>query len=213
MLLLDTHLVLWAAFEPARLSGKTAKMLASREVPLAFSLATLWEISIKTSLGRPDFAVDAALLRQHHQPLDGQIGGKARPRAHQLQLIGEQGRGPAGSDEPAPRIERLGHVAGLQQRPAQPVERTRAGRGDADGLLEREHGVVEHAPVPRDHAPPDLGLRAGGCEVESLGCEGDGQDGAEEDCDAQRLHGSQYREIRRRYLRCARRSRRDGRYP
>jgi PIN domain nuclease of toxin-antitoxin system len=64
MLLLDTHLVLWAAFEPARLSGKTAKMLASREVPLAFSLATLWEIAIKSSIGRPDFAVDAALLRR-----------------------------------------------------------------------------------------------------------------------------------------------------
>ena len=64
MLLLDTHLVLWAAFEPTRLSAKAAKILASREVPLAFSLATLWEISIKTSLGRPDFAVDAALLRR-----------------------------------------------------------------------------------------------------------------------------------------------------
>jgi PIN domain nuclease of toxin-antitoxin system len=64
MLLLDTHLVLWAAFEPARLSAKAARMLASRDVPLAFSLATLWEIAIKTSLGRPDFAVDAALLHR-----------------------------------------------------------------------------------------------------------------------------------------------------
>ena len=149
----------------------------------------------------------------HVLPFGGQVGGEARPRAHQLQLVGEQGRGPAGSGEPAPRIERLGHVAGLQQRPAQPVERTRAGRGDAHGLLEGEHGVVEHAPVPRDHAPPELGLRAGGCEVDSLGCEGGCQDDAEEDCDAQRLHGSQYREIRRRYLRCARRSRRAGGSP
>jgi len=64
MLLLDTHLVLWAAFEPERLSPRAARALASREVPLAFSLATLWEVAIKTSLGRPDFAVDPALLHR-----------------------------------------------------------------------------------------------------------------------------------------------------
>lgn len=64
MLLLDTHLVLWAAFEPARLSPRAARMLASREVPIAFSLATLWEIAIKTSLGRPGFAVDPELLHR-----------------------------------------------------------------------------------------------------------------------------------------------------
>ena len=64
MLLLDTHLVLWAAFEPQRLSPKAAKALASRDVPLAFSLATLWEVAIKTSLGRPGFSVDPALLHR-----------------------------------------------------------------------------------------------------------------------------------------------------
>jgi len=64
MLLLDTRLVLWAAFEPKRLSPKAAKLLMSREVPLAFSLATLWEVAIKTSLGRPGFSVDPALLHR-----------------------------------------------------------------------------------------------------------------------------------------------------
>ena len=64
MLLLDTHLVLWAAFEPERLSAKATKLLRSRELPLAFSLATLWEVAIKTSLGRPDFSVDSRLLHQ-----------------------------------------------------------------------------------------------------------------------------------------------------
>ena len=48
MLLLDTHLVLSAAYEPGRLSPKAVKTLSSREVPLAFSLATLWEVAIKT---------------------------------------------------------------------------------------------------------------------------------------------------------------------
>ncbi len=64
MFLLDTHLVLWAAFDPQRLSAKAAKLLRSREVPLAFSLATLWEVAIKTSLGRPDFAVDPLQLHR-----------------------------------------------------------------------------------------------------------------------------------------------------
>ena len=64
MLLLDTHLVLWAAFEPERLSARAKKLLRSRETPLAVSLATLWEVAIKTSLGRPDFSVDTQLLQQ-----------------------------------------------------------------------------------------------------------------------------------------------------
>ena len=64
MLLLDTHLVSRAAFEPEHLSPKAAKALSSREVPLAFSLATLWEVAIETSLGHPGFSVDPALLHR-----------------------------------------------------------------------------------------------------------------------------------------------------
>ncbi len=64
MFLLDTHLLLWAAFEPARLSVNASKTLQSREVPLAFSLASIWEVAIKTSLGRPGFSVDPGML--HH---------------------------------------------------------------------------------------------------------------------------------------------------
>ena len=64
MLLLDTHLILWAAFEPERLSAKAAKQLRSRETPLLFSLASLWEVAIKTSLGRADFVVDVTVLQQ-----------------------------------------------------------------------------------------------------------------------------------------------------
>ena len=64
MWLVDTHLLLWAAFEPDRLSAKAAKTLQSRETPLLFSLATLWEVAIKTSLGRPDFSVEPGLLHR-----------------------------------------------------------------------------------------------------------------------------------------------------
>ena len=64
MLLVDTQLLLWAAFEPDRLSAKAATILQSRETPLLFSLATVWEVAIKTSLGRPDFSVDPGLLHR-----------------------------------------------------------------------------------------------------------------------------------------------------
>jgi len=64
MLLLDTHLVLCAAFEPDRLSVKAARRLRSRQVPLAFSLASLWEVAIKTSIGCADFSVDPKLLHR-----------------------------------------------------------------------------------------------------------------------------------------------------
>ncbi len=62
MFLLDTRLVLWAALQPERLSVRATRLLSSREVSLAFSLATLWEVAVKTSLGRPDLSVDPGLL-------------------------------------------------------------------------------------------------------------------------------------------------------
>ena len=64
MVLLDTHLGLWAAFEPQRLSKRATKLPSSREDSLAFSMATLWEVAIKTSLGRPGFSVDSLRFHQ-----------------------------------------------------------------------------------------------------------------------------------------------------
>jgi prevent-host-death family protein len=63
MWLLDTHLVLRWAFEPDRLSPRAGKLLRSRDKPIAFSLATIWEVAIETSLGRPGFSVDPSRLR------------------------------------------------------------------------------------------------------------------------------------------------------
>ena len=62
-LLLDTHILLWAAYEPARLSADARAMLTDPNNTLHFSVASLWEIAIKSALGRPDFTVDAAELR------------------------------------------------------------------------------------------------------------------------------------------------------
>ena len=63
-LLLDTHLLLWAAGEPDRLSDEARDLIGAPEHELLFSAASLWEIAIKRGLGRDDFQVDARLLRR-----------------------------------------------------------------------------------------------------------------------------------------------------
>ena len=61
-LLLDTHLLLWAASEPKRLSAKARALLLDPANHLVFSSASLWEISIKNGLERVDFNVDPRRL-------------------------------------------------------------------------------------------------------------------------------------------------------
>lgn len=63
-LLLDTHLLLWAAGEPKRLSAAARKLLDDPRHELLFSAASLWEIAIKSTLGRDDFRVEPRLLRR-----------------------------------------------------------------------------------------------------------------------------------------------------
>jgi PIN domain nuclease of toxin-antitoxin system len=62
--LLDTHLLLWTAGDPKRLSAKARKLINEPASELFFSAASLWEIAIKRGLGRDDFKVDARLLRR-----------------------------------------------------------------------------------------------------------------------------------------------------
>jgi len=64
MLLLDTHLLLWAAGQPDRLSADARSLVMAEEHELLFSAASIWEIAIKRGLGRSDFRVDPALLRR-----------------------------------------------------------------------------------------------------------------------------------------------------
>lgn len=63
-LLLDTHMLIWAASQPQRLSPAARNLLEAPENDLLFSVVSIWEISIKASLGRDDFRLDAALLRR-----------------------------------------------------------------------------------------------------------------------------------------------------
>jgi len=63
-LLLDTHVLLWAAGDPDRLPAGGRKLIEDTENELIFSAASLWEITIKNGLGRPDFTVNARVLRR-----------------------------------------------------------------------------------------------------------------------------------------------------
>ncbi|MDE2804228.1 MAG: type II toxin-antitoxin system VapC family toxin [Gemmatimonadota bacterium] len=62
--LLDTRLLLWAAGLPDRLPPELREFLNDPASEPAYSAASLWEIAIKSGVGRADFVVDPLLLRR-----------------------------------------------------------------------------------------------------------------------------------------------------
>lgn len=65
-LLLDTHVALWAASEPERLTASIAEIVADQSNSAFVSIVSIWEIAVKRSLGRgrttmPLSAADALL--------------------------------------------------------------------------------------------------------------------------------------------------------
>ncbi|WP_228282623.1 type II toxin-antitoxin system VapC family toxin [Brevibacterium atlanticum] len=63
-LLLDTHLLLWAAYEPEKLSAEANERISDVSTSLMFSAASIWEVSIKSSLARSDFTINPRILRR-----------------------------------------------------------------------------------------------------------------------------------------------------
>lgn len=61
--LLDTHFVLWVSIVPSRVPQAAVQLLESLDCDPWFSVASIWEISIKTGLGRSGFNVDPVRLR------------------------------------------------------------------------------------------------------------------------------------------------------
>jgi len=71
-LLLDTHMLLWAA--AGTLPREANALVIDADNSLYFSPVSIWEISIKKSLGRDDFKVDPevlwrGLIDSHYQEL------------------------------------------------------------------------------------------------------------------------------------------------
>jgi PIN domain nuclease of toxin-antitoxin system len=61
--LLDTHILLWTAIIPRKLPAALRELLASPELEVMFSAASIWEVAIKQSQRRADFEADPAVLR------------------------------------------------------------------------------------------------------------------------------------------------------
>lgn len=62
--LVDTHLLLWAAGEPKKLSRTARRLLSDETSELWFSAASIWEVAIKSMLGRKDFRAEPRSLRR-----------------------------------------------------------------------------------------------------------------------------------------------------
>lgn len=62
-ILLDTHLLIWTAMRPERLSQAARARLVDPANILFFSVVSIWEIGIKRKLDRLDFRVDPKKLR------------------------------------------------------------------------------------------------------------------------------------------------------
>lgn len=63
-LLLDTHLLLWAAAAPTKLSADTRRFLEDAANELIFSVASIWEVAIKSALSRGAFRADPHQFRR-----------------------------------------------------------------------------------------------------------------------------------------------------
>lgn len=63
-LLLDTHLLLWAAARSTRLPHEVRDLLEDSANDVYFSAASIWEIAIKSALRRQDFRIDLAALEK-----------------------------------------------------------------------------------------------------------------------------------------------------
>jgi PIN domain nuclease of toxin-antitoxin system len=61
--LVDTQLLLWSASGSRKLPARVARLFRDGRHEFHVSAASLWEVAIKASLGRANFSVNAAELR------------------------------------------------------------------------------------------------------------------------------------------------------
>ena len=61
--LLDTQILIWLSFRSERLPEVAREIASNDSDDSFFSAASLWEVSIKAALERPDFDVDPVILR------------------------------------------------------------------------------------------------------------------------------------------------------
>jgi PIN domain nuclease of toxin-antitoxin system len=64
LLLLDTHLIVWAVVDDPRLPAPVRDAIDDPAQDLAFSVASIWELAIKASLRKSGFDVDPRQVRR-----------------------------------------------------------------------------------------------------------------------------------------------------
>lgn len=64
-LLLDTHVLLWAAGVSGQLPTPTRTLIEDLDNKTFFSAVSIWEVAIKSAQGRPDFDIDPFFLRRN----------------------------------------------------------------------------------------------------------------------------------------------------
>ncbi len=70
-LLLDTHVFLWWATEPEKLSPLTAALCADERNSLHISVASIWEMQIKADLGKLSLSCPLDQLIKEQQLQNG----------------------------------------------------------------------------------------------------------------------------------------------
>lgn len=61
--LVDTQLLIWSATGSRKLPARVVRLFRDGRHEFHFSAASLWEVAIKSSLGRANFQLDASRLR------------------------------------------------------------------------------------------------------------------------------------------------------
>ena len=69
--LLDTHVFIWWDSEPEKLSNRTFELCQAPENQLILSVASLWEIQIKSQLGKIKLNIPLAKLVEGQQISNG----------------------------------------------------------------------------------------------------------------------------------------------
>ena len=72
LLLLDTHVLLWTMFEPAKLSDTMRTEIPSTHNVVCVSMVSLWEIAIKQSIGKlsiPDIFFETVYKKSNFELL------------------------------------------------------------------------------------------------------------------------------------------------
>lgn len=70
-LLLDTHVFIWWDSEPGKLSARAFELCQDLENQLILSVASLWEIQIKSQLGKIKLKIPLAKLVEGQQNSNG----------------------------------------------------------------------------------------------------------------------------------------------